>query len=126
MTLATHTAVPAQRRNPNDPWPGQTKHAAQLMRQLWGHDPETCEELVQGLYAMNRVQLGRVIDNLMHTLSIQPRMLSADQAAHIRALWPRKMSKPIDAKVERKFAEMTEADGQRLVYKLQAMPDRCA
>lgn len=114
------TAIPEQRvaRDPDKPWKDQTKYAAQLMRRLWAHDPDTCEELVEGLYQMGRAQLGRVIDNLMWTLSDQPRPINAAQMKHIRALWPRKMSKPIDAAAEAKLAAMTEEQAQAFIVKL--------
>lgn len=115
--------IPEQRRNPEAPWPGQTKEAARLMRRLWVDDPDTAEELVEGLYAMSRTQLGRVIDNLMWTLSNQPRQINDEQMAYIRALWGRKMTKPMDARLLAKVRGMTEVDAQRFVYRLQAEPD---
>lgn len=115
--------IPEQRRDPQAPWKGQTKEAARLMRRLWVDDPDVGEELVEGLYAMTRTQLGRVIDNLMWTLANQPRQINAEQIAYIRALWGRKMSKPMDARAQAKLLAMTEIDAQRFVYKLQAEPD---
>jgi hypothetical protein len=124
VTAAAPT-IPAQiaPRNPDTPWKDQTKYAVTLMRRLWGHDPETCEELIEGLYAMGRAQLGRVIDNLMWTLADQPRPINAAQLRHIRALWARKMRQPIDAAAEAKLAAMTEEQAQRLVFRMQAQPD---
>lgn len=127
QTTAT-PPVPAQhgRKDPDAPWPGQTKHAASLMRQLWAHDPQTCEELTEGLYHMGRAQLGRAIDNLMWTLASQPRPINAAQGERIRALWGRKMSKPIDAAAGARLLAMTEDEAQRLIIKMQAQPDRAA
>lgn len=118
-TAVQTTAIPAQRadRDPDKPWKDQTKYAVQLMRRLWGHDPDTCEELIAGLYEMGRAQLGRVIDNLMWTLSDQPRPINAAQMERIRALWGRRMSKPIDAAAEAKLAAMTEEQAQALIVK---------
>lgn len=127
MTAMTHApTIPAQvaRTGPDAPRPGQTKQAAELMRRLWGHDPETCEELVNGLYAMGRTQLGRVIDNLLWTLDDQPRPISVDQGKRIRALWGRKMSRPIDAVAGQKILAMNEDQANALIAKLQATPDR--
>jgi hypothetical protein len=126
-TMATQApAIPAQtvRRDPDAPRPGQTKQAAELMRRLWGHDPDTCEELVNGLYDMGRIQLGRVIDNLLWTLDDQPRPVSADQGRRIRALWGRKMTKPIDHAAGMKILAMTEDQANALIAQLQAAPDR--
>ena len=119
-------AIPGQtpRTGPDAPRPGQTKQAAELMRRLWGHDPDTCEELVNGLYSMGRIQLGRVIDNLMWTLDDQPRPINADQGRRIRALWGRKMTKPIDEIAGHKILAMTEEQADALIAKLQATPDR--
>jgi hypothetical protein len=96
------------------------------MRRLWAHDPQTCEELTEGLYEMGRAQLGRIIDNLMWTLADQPRPMNAAQAERIRLLWGRKMSKPIDTKAECRLAAMTEEEAQALIFKMQAQPDRTA
>lgn len=123
VVAAPATAIPDQRRDPDKPWKDQTKYAASLMRRLWGHDPETCEELTEGLYQMGRTQLGRVIDNLMWTLADQPRPINAAQLRHIRVLWARKMRQPIDAAAEAKLAAMTEEQAQRLVFRMQAQPD---
>lgn len=127
-TRQTTPPVPAQhaRKDPDAPWKDQTKYAASLMRRLWGHDPEVCEELTEGLYQMGRAQLGRVVDNLMWTLAAQPRQINKAQADHIRLLWGRKMSKPIDAKAERRLAAMSEEEAQALIFKMQAQPDRNA
>lgn len=124
-TMTVPATVPEQRtaKDPDAPWKGQAKYAAGLMRRLWGHDPETCEELTEGLYTMGRAQLGRVVDNLMWTLANQPRLINAEQERYIRALWARKMSKPIDAAFEARLASMDEVTAQRLVYRLQAEPD---
>lgn len=117
--------IPAQvvRRDPDAPRKDQTKYAVSLMRRLWGHDPETCEELIAGLYEMGRTQLGRVIDNLMWTLSDQPRPINAAQAERIRLLWPRKLRKPLDTAAEQRLARMTEEQAQALIVKLTAEPD---
>lgn len=134
-TTAVQTRAPGQtppvptqhaRRDPDAPWAGQTKYAAELMRRLWAHDPQVCEELTEGLYEMGRAQLGRVIDNLMWTLANQPRPINAAQGERIRALWGRKMSKPIDAAAEARLLAMTEDEAQRLIIKMQAQPDRAA
>lgn len=124
MITTTATVIPEQRRAPDEPRPEQFKHAAHLMRRLWAHDPQTAAELVEGLQQMGRVQLGRVVDNLMWTLANQPQAASRDQMRHVRLLWPRKMSKPIDLEAERRFAQMTRQQAQRLVDRLRAMPDR--
>lgn len=118
------TSVPEPRRDPDAPWKGQAKYAVDLMRRLWGHDPEVCDELTANLYTLSRTQLNKVTDNLMWTLANQPRLMNRAQLQHIETLWGRKMSKPIDAPARAKFAQMTEEDAQRMVYKLQALPDR--
>lgn len=123
ITATTNTTVPSQFAK-DTPRAGQTKQAADLMRRLWGHDPETCEELVAGLYEMGRIQLGRVIDNLLWTLADQPRPISADQGRRIRALWGRKMSKPIDAEAGAHLLGMTEDQADAFIEKLRGMPDK--
>lgn len=122
-TATPTTTIPDQRRDNDRPWKDQTKYAASLMRRLWGHDPEVCEELTEGLYQMGRAQLGRVIDNLMWTLSDQPRPINAAQLERIRALWPKKMSKPLDDAAARKLAAMTEERAQALIVRMQGMGD---
>lgn len=116
--------IPAQRRDPEAPWPGQMKEAKRLMRRLWACDPATADELCDGLAAMSRTQLGRVIDNLMWILANQPRPMNAAQWQRIQLLWPRKMSKPMDDKVIQRFARMTEGDADRAIRRMIASPDR--
>lgn len=126
ITATETPTVPSQytKKDPDAPRAGQTKQAADLMRRLWGHDPVVCEELVAGLYDMGRIQLGRVVDNLMWTLDDQPRPISADQGRRIRALWGRKMSRPIDAEAGARLLAMTEDQANAFIEKLRGMPDR--
>lgn len=126
VAAPTVTTVPQQRRDPEAPWPGQLKEATRLMRRLWACDPDAADELVAGLAGLNRTQLGRIIDNLMWTISNQPRPMNAAQWQRIQLLWGRKMRKPMDNKALRKFANMPEDEADRFIRRFQMQPDLMA
>lgn len=126
MTAMTDApTMPAQRRGEDEAtlYP-MRKYAGKLMRQLWASDMDAAAELVAGLEGLSRVQLGRIIDNLMWTLANQPRPISMALDRHIRMLWNAKMAKPLDAKAEAKLAVMQYEEAERWVHRLQALPDK--
>lgn len=124
-TMTDIQTVPAQRRGEEEArLRPMRKYASQLMRRLWASDMDAADELVAGLADLGRVQLGRIIDNLLWTLANQPRPINSTLDRHIRMLWNAKMTKALDAKAEARLATMSYEEAEAWVRRLQALPDR--